>query len=50
MVRPVATEEQWQEAVLLLLRRELIGFIADEVTGEKKFFIREAGQTALRRT
>jgi hypothetical protein len=49
MVRPVATEEQFRDAVYLLLQKEFIGFVRDELTDEKKFFIKEAGQAAYRR-
>jgi hypothetical protein len=49
MVRPVATDEEWTDAIYFLLQKEYIGFQRDEFTDEKKFFIREAGQAALRR-
>lgn len=49
LVRPVATEEQWTDTLYHLLQKEFIGFVRDDVSDEKKFFIKESGQTALRR-
>ena len=48
MVRPVATEEQWTDAVYHLLQKELIGFKRDVLSDEKNYFIKEAGQVTLR--
>jgi hypothetical protein len=48
MVRPVATEPEWTDAIYHLLQKELIGFQRDRISDEKKFFIKEAGQVALR--
>jgi hypothetical protein len=49
MCRPVATEDEWTDAIYLLLQKEYIGFKRDELTDEKKYFIKEAGQAVLRR-
>jgi len=48
LVRPVATEEQWTDAIYDLLQKELIGFKRSVISDEKKLFIKEAGQVALR--
>jgi hypothetical protein len=49
LVRPVAEEQDWTDAIYLLLQKEFIGFQRDEISDEKKFFIKEAGQSVLRR-
>jgi len=49
MCRPVATEDEWTDATYLLLQKNFIGFKRDELTDEKKYFIKEAGQAVLRR-
>jgi hypothetical protein len=48
MVRPVATDEQWTDAIYHLLQKDLIGFDRDVISDDKKYFIREAGRNALR--
>ena len=48
LVRPVATERQWEDEVLTLLRLKFIGFEKDRLTRARKFFIREAGQVYRR--
>ena len=48
MIRPVATDEQWTDAIYHLLQKEMIGFQRDKISDEKKYFIKEAGQVALR--
>lgn len=49
-VRPVATESDWTDAIYLLVQKDFIGFLRDDLTDEKKFYIKEAGQAVLRRT
>lgn len=47
-VRPLATEDEFNDAIYLLLQKEFIGFKRDAISDEKKFFIKEAGQATLR--
>lgn len=46
--RPHLTDVEWADLIIELQQREFIGHIADDLDDEKKFFIKEAGQTALR--
>lgn len=48
MVRPVATQGQWTDAIYLLLQKDFIGFQRDRLSDEKKYFIKEAGHNVLR--
>jgi hypothetical protein len=47
MVRPVATKEQFVDCLLDLIKKEMIGFEEDDLTDERKFYIREKGVSAL---
>ncbi len=49
LVRPRATDMQWDDVVIDLLQREMIGFVRDEIDDTKKFYLKEKGQVALRR-
>ena len=48
LVRPIATDLQWDDEILTLLRLKFIGFEKDRLTQARKFFIREAGQVYRR--
>lgn len=48
-VVPEPERADWDEVVLDLVQRELIGFTRDGVDDGKLFFLRKKGQVALRR-
>ncbi len=47
-VRPQLTDLEWDDLRIELQQREYIGHIPDALDDDKKFFIKEAGETALR--
>jgi len=47
-VRPQLTTVEWDDLCIELQQREMIGHLRDGLDDEKKFFIKEAGETALR--
>jgi len=49
MTRPMASRPLFNRTVAELLKRKLIDFEKDEISGGRKLFIKEAGQVALRR-
>ncbi len=48
MVRPPAEEEDFRDALLILNQREMIGFLNDDLTGERTFFLKEKGKAYRR--
>lgn len=48
-VRPPATRVQFDDVIIDLQEREMISHLRDSITDEKKYFIKEKGQAALRR-
>ena len=47
-VRPQLDDVEWDDLIIELLQREFIGYLPDGLDEDKKFYIKEAGQTALR--